>query len=98
MFKIKYRGGPIDISKLSAARVVVRGQFMREGLNFNDTFAPVAKAVTIRAVLAIATKFGALLFQVISKRLFSLRRWIVKPMYACHPFGQKGVNLLLEKK
>jgi hypothetical protein len=31
---------------------------MKEGLDFNDTFAPVAKPMTIRAVFAIATKYG----------------------------------------
>ena len=59
MFKIKHRGNPIEEKELTAkqfkARVVVRGQYMREGLDFNDTFAPVAKPATIRAVLALAT-------------------------------------------
>lgn len=40
------------------ARVVIRGQYMKEGLDFNDTFAPVIKPVTLRAVLALATKYG----------------------------------------
>jgi hypothetical protein len=31
---------------------------MKEGLDFNDTFAPVAKPMTIRAVFAIATNYG----------------------------------------
>jgi hypothetical protein len=65
IFKIKYRGGPIDVAMLMPkqykARVVVRGQHMREGINFHDTFAPVAKQTTIRAVLAYATKHGYLL-------------------------------------
>ena len=60
VFKIKHRGNPIEEKDLEAkqfkARVVIRGQYMREGLDFNDTFAPVAKPATIRAVLALATK------------------------------------------
>jgi hypothetical protein len=62
VFRIKHRGGPVDVNTLSAkqfkARVVVRGQYMKEGLNFNDTYAPVAKPTTLRAVLAFATKYS----------------------------------------
>ena len=62
VFKIKHRGEPVEEKDLQPkqfkARVVIRGQFMQEGLDFNDTFAPVAKQMTIRAVLAVATKYG----------------------------------------
>jgi len=65
VYKIKHRGGPIQVSQLSEkqfkARVVIRGQYMREGLNYNDTFAPVAKPTTLRALLAIATKYKCFL-------------------------------------
>jgi len=59
--KIKHRGDPIDQKDLQPkqfkARVVIRGQYMKEGLDFNDTFAPVAKPMSIRAVLALAAKY-----------------------------------------
>jgi hypothetical protein len=65
VFKIKHRGGPIDVKDLGEkqfkARVVIRGQHMREGLNFNDTFAPVAKPATLRALLAVAAKYKCML-------------------------------------
>jgi len=60
VFKIKHRGGAVDLASLDnkqfKARVVVRGQFMKCGINFNDTFAPVAKQPTVRALLAFAAK------------------------------------------
>src|SRR5688572_141908 len=44
VYKIKHRGGPIDIKDLKAKQFkVIRDQFMKEGIDFNDTFAPVAK-------------------------------------------------------
>ena len=65
VFRVKYRGGPIDVKTLSdanfKARVVMRGQYMQEGLQFNDTFAPVAKPASLRAVFAVAAKFKCLL-------------------------------------
>ena len=65
VLKIKYRGGPIDIEDLTVnqykARVVIRGQYMQEGLQFNDTFAPVAKPATVRSVFAVAAKFKCIL-------------------------------------
>ncbi|HUP81191.1 MAG TPA: reverse transcriptase domain-containing protein, partial [Pirellula sp.] len=62
VFKIKHRGDPIEEEQLKPkqfkARFVIRGQYMKEGLDFNDTFAPVAKPMTTRAVFAIAPKYG----------------------------------------
>jgi len=66
VFRIKHRGGPIELDSLEdkqfKARVVIRGQFMKQGINFNDTFAPVAKPTTLRAILAMATKYRCLIY------------------------------------
>ena len=38
-------------------RIVVRGYLLRAGIEFNETFAPVAYITTLRLLLALATKF-----------------------------------------
>jgi hypothetical protein len=50
VYKIK-RGGRYKV------RVVVRGYRMTAGIDFNETFAPVARITSIRMLLALAAKY-----------------------------------------
>ncbi|KAM0069913.1 putative RNA-directed DNA polymerase [Helianthus debilis subsp. tardiflorus] len=61
VYKIKYKpNGEIEKYK---ARLVAKGFTQMEGVDYHDTFAPVAKLVTVRTLLTLTVKRGRFIHQ-----------------------------------
>ena len=68
VFKTKYNSeGEIDRFK---CRLVAQGYSQREGIDYTETFAPVAKFATIRSLLALAVERGMHIHQMDVKTAF----------------------------
>ncbi|GKF95480.1 ribonuclease H-like domain-containing protein, partial [Tanacetum coccineum] len=61
VWKIKYKSD--EEIKRYKARVVAKGFNQREGIDFDETFSPVVKIVTVRCLINLAVQSGWSLFQ-----------------------------------
>ncbi|XP_074319522.1 putative mitochondrial protein AtMg00820 [Silene latifolia] len=52
------------------ARLVVQGYNQQEGIDYDETFAPVARLEAIRLLIAFASHMGVKLFQIVVKTAF----------------------------
>ena len=74
-----------SINKLKA-RLVVKGYFQQQGIDFSNTFAPVARHDTIRLLIALVAKMGWKIYHLDVKSAF-LNGFLVENIYVEQPEG-----------
>ncbi|KAG2958759.1 hypothetical protein PC119_g26921 [Phytophthora cactorum] len=84
VFRVKEnQDGEIERFK---ARLVAKGFSQKYGIDYNETFVPVAKFTSIRAVLSMAAKYGLKLHQMDVKTAF-LNDLLDEDIYMAQPDG-----------
>jgi Reverse transcriptase (RNA-dependent DNA polymerase) len=87
VYKIKYNGdGTIEKYK---ARLVDKGYTQTYGIDYHDTFAPIAKMNTIRILLSVAVNNNQTLYQMDVKNVF-LQGTLDEEIYMNLPSGYKS--------
>lgn len=84
IYRVKYHSdGTVQRNK---ARLVAKGYTQQPGIDFHETFAPVARLDTVRAIIAMAAQKGWSLYQLDVKSAF-LNGKLEEEIYVEQPLG-----------
>ena len=74
------------------SRLVAQGYNQEEGIDYDETFAPVARLEAIRILLAFACHKNFIFYQMDVKNAF-LNGYIMKEVYVEQPSGFENIDL-----
>ena len=80
------KSGDSSIITRNKARLIAKGYNQAEGIDYDETFAPVARLEAVRMLLAFACMSGFKLFQMDVKSAF-LNRIVNEEIYVSQPPG-----------
>jgi hypothetical protein len=92
VYKVKHNAnGSMNKYK---ARLVTKGYAQTYGINYEETYSPIAKMTTIRAIIVMATSKGSSLHQMDVKNVF-LYGDLQEQVYMEQPLGYVTKHILI---